>query len=109
MISGGLLQQTAFSYEIASTDDLGHNANSWNLVGSFRCDLRDVGADERQYAQGVAIVRSYQVVCRWLELKRLGVNETHRLTIGSKTLRINAIRNIDEKNRRAEIDCTEVS
>lgn len=36
MISGGLLQQTAYAYEIASTDDLGHNDNDWNLVGSFR-------------------------------------------------------------------------
>lgn len=109
MISGGLLKQTASVDRIVSTDDLGHNARVWFTIGTFRCDLRDVGADERAYAQGVAIIRSYQVICRWLEVTRIGINETDRLLIGTKTLRINAIRNVDERNRRAEIDCTEVN
>lgn len=108
MIPAGLLKQRAAVHRISATDDLGHNANSWSEVGSLRCDLRDVGADERQYAHGVAIVRSFSVVCRWQDVDRTSLTEADRLVVRGRTLRINAIRNLDERDRRAEIDCTEV-
>lgn len=108
MISSGLTKQRANAYRITATDDLGHGVQTYTGIGSLRCDLRDVGADERAYAQGVAIVRNFLVVCRWQDVQRLALTERDRLTVRGHVLRINAIRNVDERDRRAEIDCTEV-
>jgi hypothetical protein len=109
MISAGILKQTATAYDTSGTDDLGHASETLDLAGTFRCDLRDQGASEQAWGDGVATVRQMLIVARWLDMKRLGLTERHRLTIGSRTFRILAIRNIDERDRRAEIDCVEIN
>jgi head-tail adaptor len=110
MISAGRLRHLATKQSpSASRDALGQRVDSWVSTVQFRADLRSDSADERQYADGVAVVRSWEVRARWDTVKAIGLSETDRILIRSKTLRIRTITNLDERDRVAVIDCEEVT
>jgi head-tail adaptor len=110
MISAGRLRFLAVLQKpSASRDSLGQRVDTWTGGAQFRCDLRSDSADERQYADGVAVIRQWEVRARWNTVESIGVAETDRLVVRGKTLRIRAINNLDEKDRVAVIDCEEVT
>ena len=107
MISAGRLRFTATIKRESTTDTLGKNEKNFSTtVGTFRCDLRDLGASEVVYAEGVAAVRSYEVLARWQAIE--GLLETDRLLIDGMTFRINGILNENNRDRLATIDVQEV-
>ena len=89
MISGGLLRWNATVKRATGHDALGMRGATFNTVGTMRCDMRDQSATEQEYADGVSVLKQYEV--------------------RGKTLRINHIRNLDEDDRVAVIECTEVT
>lgn len=110
MIGAGQLTTKVTAYQRSTTADaLGRLADTWSNVGSFRGDLRDQGATEREWGQGAAVVRSFELRARWLTVQALGVTERHRLEANGRTLRITAIEDMHEKHRVAVIRCEEVS
>jgi head-tail adaptor len=110
MISAGVLRWTATATEPStSLDDIGMRLTTWSTLGTFRCDLREDGAAEQSYADGVAVVRNVEVRARWQAIQQIGLTELCRLTVRSRTLRINTIRNLNEADRVAVIQCTEVN
>lgn len=110
MISAGVLRWTATATQpTASLDSIGMRATTWNTLGSFRCDMREDSAGEQSYADGVAVIRNVEVRARWNAVQNLGLTEVCRLTVRGRTLRINSIRNLDEADRVAVIQCTEVN
>jgi head-tail adaptor len=109
MISAGRLRFLAtLQKPSASRDALGQRVDTWTSGAQFRCDLRSDSADERAYADGVAVIRQWEVRARWNTTRALGISETDRLLVRSKTLRIQSITNLDEKDRVAVISCEEV-
>jgi head-tail adaptor len=86
-----------------------HAVGDVHTVGTMRCDMRDQSATEQEYADGVSVLKQYEVRVRWLNIGRLSVVATDRLEVRGKTLRINHIRNLDEDDRVAVIECTEVT
>jgi head-tail adaptor len=109
VISGGLLRWTATVTRASGQDALGMRNATFSSVGTMRCDMRDQSANEQEYADGVSVLKQYEVRVRWPNIKRLSVVATDRLTVRGKTLRINHIRNLDEDDRVAVIECTEVT
>jgi head-tail adaptor len=110
VISGGLLRWTATVTRPASgVDALGMRKGTFANVGTMRCDMRDQSANEQEYADGVSVLKQYEVRVRWPNIARLSVTPVDRLTVRGKTLRINHIRNLDEDDRVAVIECTEVT
>ena len=110
MISGGVLRWTATASEPSTTQDaLGMRATTWTDIGTFRCDLREQSAAEQGYADGVAVVRQVEVRARWQAVENIALREVCRLVVRGRTLRINAIQNLDEADRVAVISCTEVN
>jgi head-tail adaptor len=91
-----------------STDSLGRRQNTFTTAGYLRCDIRENGSAEQVYADGVAVVGSWEVRCRWQDIGRLTITELDRLTVRSKLLRIESIVNLDERDRVAVIQCREV-
>ena len=109
MISGGRLMHTATRLTPnGATDSLGMRSGTFDPAGTFRCDMRTDAATEQQYADGVAIVKNIEVRTRWPNVARVGLTELDRLVVRGRTLKINGIRNLDEADRVAVIDCTEV-
>lgn len=109
MISGGLLRWRAVQLIQSTTADaLGIKTNTWADGAVFRVDMRESAASEQQYADGVAVVRSVEIRARWQAVENAGLTEANRLSVRGRTLKINAIRNLDERDRVAVIDCTEV-
>ena len=109
MISAGRLNWVAtVQTPSASQDALGMRVETWTDGAQFRADLRNESGNESSFADGVAVVKSYEVRARWQAVQGAGLSEVDRLSIRGKTLRINAIRNLDEADRVAVIDCTEV-
>ena len=109
MISAGLLRWTATVMQAsASQDALGLRADSWSAGATFRCDLRNLTASEQPYADGIAVRQSYEIRARWPAVVASGINAVDRISVRGKTLRVNAIRNLDEADRVAVIDCEEV-
>jgi head-tail adaptor len=110
MISGGLLRWVATVQTPSSTlDSLGMRTATWTDGATFRCDLRENSANEQGYADGVAVIRSIEVRARWQAVQGAGLTEVCRLVVRGRTLKVNAIRNLDEADRVAVIDCTEVN
>jgi head-tail adaptor len=110
MISGGRLRWNATLLKAATTvDALGRRTNSFTDSGNFRCDLRQGTPTEQTYADGVAVTASYELRVRWPDVARVDITALDRVTVRGKTLRINGIQNLDERDRLAVIDCTEVA
>ena len=110
MISAGRLRHIATRLSpSASRDALGQRVDAFTAAGQFRADLRSDSADEREYADGVAVVRSWEVRARWNTVRAIGLSETDRISIRGRTLRVRSIGNLDERDRVAVIDCEEVA
>jgi head-tail adaptor len=55
------------------------------------------------------VVGAYEIRTRWPNIARLTVTAIDRLQYGTKVLRINGIRDMDQRRRVAVIDCTEIA
>jgi len=109
MIGAGRLRFVATRMTAATAQDaLGGRDDVYTAGSSFRCDLRDQGASETAYADGVAVIRNFEVRARWNTVENVGLTEIDRLSVRGKTLRIEAITNLDEADRLAVIQCVEV-
>jgi Phage head-tail joining protein len=109
MISAGRLRFKATIKRESGSDNLGKkNKTFGTTVGTFRCDLRDVGATEGELSLGVASIRSYEIHARWQSIQEEGLLETDRLIVDGMTFNINGIRNEGNRDRLAIIDVTEV-
>lgn len=75
----------------------------------MRVDVREGMPSEQPYVDGVAVVAQYELRCRWPNIARLSVTPLSRIIARGKTLRITGIRNLDQANRVAVIDCVEVA
>jgi head-tail adaptor len=110
MISSGL---TRFRLNVlrasANTPDTyGRRLSTFANVGTIVADVRESMPVEQSYGDGVASVGSFEVRTRWPNVGRLTITAIDRLLYKGRTLRINGIRNLDQANRVAVIDCTEV-
>jgi hypothetical protein len=110
MISGGRLRWRA-TVRKASTipDSLGRRSTTYSNGGFVRVDMRAPSASEQVYADGVAVIRNWEIRSRWADIGRVGLSEIDRLEVRGKTLRINSIINLDERDRVAVLDCSEVA
>jgi head-tail adaptor len=110
MISGGVLRFTATRLA-ASTgrDQIGLRTDTWTESGTFRCDVRNDSASESTLADGVAVRRMYEIRARWRQVQNIELTEADRLTVRGRTLRINSIRNLGERDRVAVIMAEEVN
>lgn len=110
MISAGRLRFIATQLTPSTTQDgLGLRQDSWATGKTFWADLRSDSAQEQAYASGVAVVRSYEVRARWNRIEQIGLDETNRISIRGKTLRVRGVTNLDEADRVAVINCEEVA
>jgi hypothetical protein len=109
MISGGRLRWTATIKRENNTDTLGKKERSFTTtVGTFRCDLRDIGSAEIGYSDGIAATNTWEVHARWQAIEAEGLLETDKLVIDGKTMSIVGIRNEFNRDRLAVITCVEV-
>jgi hypothetical protein len=106
MISAGRLRFVATQYRPpAAASTLGLRGSTWTAGTLFRCDVREQTAQEQEYADGVAVVRSYEIRARWRTVQAIGLDETQRIVCRGKTYRIRGITNLDERDHVAVIDC----
>lgn len=109
MISAGRLRWNARVMKASSgTDSLGRRTSTFTGGAYFRTDMRERGAAEVGYAEGVAVTTQYELRTRWPEIARTTMTELDRIVVRGKTLRIQSIENADERDRLAVIQCTEV-
>lgn len=109
MISGGRLHRVATVLKAStSTDSIGRRVATYTDGGTVRADIREGSAQESVYADGVAVVGNWEIRVRWPNIARVGLTELDRLEVRGKTLRINGIVNLDERDRVAVISCSEV-
>ena len=109
MISAGRLRFVGQRYTPSTTQDaLGMRTDVWTARQTFRCDLRNDSAQEQQYADGVAVIRSCEVRMRWNTAQSISLSELDRIAVRGKTLRIRSIINLDEQDAVAVIECEAV-
>lgn len=106
MISAGRLRFVALQkLPPSASSTLGLRGATWTDGAYFRCDVRENSASEQQYADGVAVVRQYELRARWNTAQMIGLNETQRVECRGKTYKIRSITNLDERDRVAVIEC----
>lgn len=109
MISGGVLTHKATRLIASnSRDQIGLRTDTWTTGKSFRCDLRNDSSNEQTLSDGIVVRRAYEVRARWQAVANAGLTEVDRLSVGGRTLRITAIRNLGEKDRVAVISAEEI-
>ena len=110
MISGGRTVFVTTVLRAATTvDALGRRTQTYTNVGTIRCAGLESAPGEQLYAEGANVIGTFELRTRWPNIARLSVTNVDRLTFRGRTLRINGIRNLDQRNRLAIIDCTEVA
>lgn len=110
MISSGRTRFVAtVSNASTLTDTMGRRSTTFTTAGTMRVDVREGMPAEQPYVDGVAVVANYELRARWPNIARLSVTPLSRIAVLGKTLRINGIRNLEQANRCAVIDCTEVA
>jgi head-tail adaptor len=106
MISAGRLRFVALQkLPPAAASSLGLRGATWTSGQYFRCDVRESSANEQAYADGVAVIRQYELRARWETAQSIGLTESQRIECRGKTYKIRAITNLDERDRVAVIDC----
>ena len=110
MISSGRTRFSATHLKAStSVDSLGRRLTTLTTTGTFRCDVREGTPVEQPYADGVAVVQSYELRTRWPNIGRLAITALDQVTVRGKTMKIAGIRNLDQADRVAVIECTEVA
>lgn len=110
MISSGRTRWVATVMKAADTiDSYGRRTATYSTGTTIRVDVRELGGGEQAYAQGVAVVQQYEIRTRWPNVARASLTTLDRLVVRGKTMRIDSIRNSDERDRLAIIDCSEVA
>lgn len=110
MISGGRLKWRATVQKASTTvDSMGRRTSTFTDGETLRVDMRETGALEQQYADGVAVVGSWEVRCRWPDVARTNLTALDRLVVRGRLLRIEGFVNLDERDRVAVIQCREVA
>jgi len=110
MISAGRTRRIATASQPSTTlDAIGMRTTTWTDIGTFWCDLREQSATEQSYADGVAVVRNVELRARWQKVHNIGLSEACRVSVRGRSLKINSIQNLDEADRVAVIQCTEVN
>jgi head-tail adaptor len=111
MISSGLTRFRLIVLRASgnSPDSLGRRVTTFTNVGTIVCDVRESAPVQTSYGDGVAVVGAYEIRTRWPNIARLTVTAIDRLQYGTKVLRINGIRDMDQRRRVAVIDCTEIA
>ena len=110
MISSGRTRFVAQTQLAVSTVDAYGRRSATYLEGDpLRVDVREGMPSEQPYVDGVAVIANYELRTRWPNIARVGINPLSRIIVRGKTLRITGIRNLDQANRVAIIDCVEVA
>jgi head-tail adaptor len=109
MISAGRLKYLATVYTAsASQDVLGLRDDTFVAASQFRVDMRSESAAESQYADGVAVLQTYELRARWQAWVASGCTTLDRLNVRGHTLRITGVQNLNEADRVAIINVVEV-
>ena len=111
MINPGDLQWRATVKRESSFDNLGRRDGDFSTsAGTFRCSIADRGVSEIEFADGVAVARTYEIRARWDVVESLALTEIDRLLIEPEniTLRISGITNTGLQDREAVIEATEI-
>lgn len=109
MISGGRLRWRAQVLKASTAvDSMGRRTSTFSNGSTLRVDMRESGAIEQQYADGIAVVGTWEVRARWPDIARTTLTSLDRLVVRGKTLRIEGFVNLDERDRVAVLQCREV-
>jgi hypothetical protein len=110
MISSGRTRFVAeVQLAVSTVDAYGRRTAQYITGASLRVDIREGMPSEQPYVDGVAVIANYELRTRWPNIARIGINALSRIIVRDKTLRITGIRNLDQANRVAIIDCVEVA
>ena len=109
MINCGLLRTVVgIQPPTDTTDQLGRPNPTWTTKTYMRAEVRDQGAIETEWGGGPAVVRQFDLVCRWGTVQKYGINERYRLVFDGRTCAITAITDYKNLHRVAHIRCVEV-
>lgn len=110
MISAGRFRQPAEVLRAATTvDALGRRSTTYTNVGKVRVDVRPSQGSEQFYADGVSVVSFSEIRMRWPDVARLSITAVDRLLFRTKTLAIESIVNLENRDRVAVISAREVA
>jgi head-tail adaptor len=91
-----------------TTDQLGRPNPTWTTRTYMRAEVKDQGALETEWGGGPAVVRTFDLMCRWGTVQKYGLNERFRLEFDGRTCAIVSITDVKNLHRYARIRCVEV-
>lgn len=110
MISAGLTRwRCPVLRASTNVDVLGRRVNTYTNVGQIIVDARENPPNESAMGAGVANVSTFELRTRWPNIARLSITTADRIQFRNRVLRIEGIRNLEQRNRVAVIDTAEVA
>lgn len=100
----GLLVDTFTRQTVAeTTDDMGGFTNAWSDGTTFEGRLSAMPIGERMSADRVTVYATHRLYC-----ESLTITEKDRVTLGSRTFEVKAVRNPSNIDHHLEIDLLEI-
>jgi len=90
------------------TDSLGRTNPTFTTKTYIRAEVRDLGAVETEWGGGPAVVRQFDLVCRFPTIRKYGVTERWRVTFEGRTCAVVAITDMKNLHRTAIMRVVEV-
>lgn len=105
MLAGTLRHSITIESPVETPDGSGGSVSAWITLCTTRASVTPLSGRELVQAQSVQSDTSHRVVMRY----RSGITAQCRILLGPRVFRITAPpRDMEERHRSLEIDCTEV-
>jgi SPP1 family predicted phage head-tail adaptor len=103
MVPGSLRQRIELQSRTDTQDATGQAVPTWATYATVWAAIEPLTGRELIAAKQAQSQDTVKVRCRYLT----GILTTHRVLFGTRILAINAVINLDERNRELNLMCTE--
>lgn len=102
--AGALARQIRIEAPVETPDGAGGSLTVWSLVAETSAAVSPLSGRELLEAGALSSDVTHRVLIRY----RSGITPKCRVRLGDRVLRVNVVRDIEERHRELELSCTEV-
>ena len=101
---GKLRHRVSLQSSTATANEFGEKIAAWSAYATVWAEIMPLQGRELENAQQISEKCDYEIFIRY----NANVLSTHRVIYGSRTFEIQAVLNINERNEKLKLICTEI-
>jgi SPP1 family predicted phage head-tail adaptor len=101
---GKLRHRVSLQSSTATANEFGEKIPAWSTYATVWAEIMPLQGRELENAQQISEKCDFEIFIRY----NSAVQSTHRVIFGSRTFEIQAVLNIEERNAKLKLICTEI-